>query len=385
MPDKHALISPSSSHRWLVCPGSVKANADKPFTQNDYALLGTSAHALLETCLRLKADPTDFLGKVLERGHMPVDEDMADGVGYALDYVQEYMANNPKAKFHAEKQVYMDVQLGLETPDDPEDGLCWGTSDIVIDNYPAECVVIDYKHGTGVSVSVKGNTQLLMYATGMRQLKGRYRRYRKVVIQPRVEGRKPVQEASITDKELSAWLDKTVKPVIPIVLGDDPPRVAGGHCRWCHADGKCPEQYKTVQKAAAEEFSVDPKGLTPADIAKTLDAIDRISPLVKAIEKHAITLLHAGVNIPGWVKDFTAPRRLWVDEDKTIEILEKMGLSKRERYSIELLSPAQAEKAIRAKGNWPKKPRGSAAEDFVNPFQDVVGYTESNPTYARAK
>ena len=49
---KHAILSPSASHRWLVCPGSVEANIGKPWTQSVFALEGTSAHALLEVCLR---------------------------------------------------------------------------------------------------------------------------------------------------------------------------------------------------------------------------------------------------------------------------------------------------------------------------------------------
>ncbi len=251
---KHAKLSASSSHRWLACPGSVEANSSKKRESNAHALLGTSAHALLEVCLRTGADPQDYFGVVLGKDVdgtplNEVDEAMIDGVGYALDYVQAYVANNPKTKVLVEHGVQYGRSIGC---DDDE---AFGTSDIILDNYPTEVVCLDYKHGVGITVSVKDNSQLMLYLAGMRQQRGRYQRYRKVVVQPRLPKRKPVQEApALTDAKLVQWLDKTVKPVVPVALGKDAPRVAGAHCRFCSANGNCVAQYERVMKAAQEEF-----------------------------------------------------------------------------------------------------------------------------------
>lgn len=372
---KHYPLSASASHRWLVCPGSIEANANKGFEQSVYALEGSTAHALLEVALRLGDDPTTFVGQVLEEGLMPADDAMADGVGYAIDYVRAYMVDNPNAHLYIEHKVHYGKSIGC---DDEEAG---GTSDLVIDNYPKECVVIDYKHGIGVSVSVKQNSQLRLYAVGQRQQRGRYQRYRNVVVQPRVPKRKPVQEVSFTDKELMTWVDGTVRPVVPIALAKDAPRVAGDHCQFCAADGKCKAQYEFVQQAAAKEFkNNDPKSLPPAAIARALTLFSTIERIGAAIKEHAIKQVHAGVKIPGYVKDFTNAKRIWKDEDKATEHLAGLGLDKRERYKVELISPAQAEKVLKGKKLWPKRPRGSAAEDFDDPLAGVVGYTESNPT-----
>ena len=246
---KHATLSPSASHRWLVCPGSVEANVNKPWKQSIPALEGTSAHSLLETCLRLGTTPEEFFGSVLEPGHMTIDEDMIDGVGYALDYVHAYVANNPKTKVLVEHSVSFGAAIGATD----EQG--FGTSDVILDNYPIECVVIDYKHGVGISVSVKDNSQLLLYAVGMRAQRGRYQRYRKVVVQPRLARRKPVQEApALTDIKVMQWVDKVVRPVVPLALGKGAPRVAGAHCRYCAANGNCQAQYSLAMKKAQEEF-----------------------------------------------------------------------------------------------------------------------------------
>lgn len=268
---KHAKLSPSASHRWLACPGSVEANASKPFTQSFHALEGTSAHALLEVCLILGMEPDDLFGKVLDKGLMPVDEDMIDGVGYALDYIHSYVANHPDTVVRVEHPVVFGPAIGADPidcstcygegcDDCDHTGLLqlgFGTSDVILDNYPTEVVALDYKHGSGISVSVKDNSQLLLYLVGMREARGRYRRYRKVVVQPRLRGRKPVQEApAMTDAKVVAWVDKTVKPVVPVALGKNAPRVAGSHCQYCHANGNCPAQYEKVMKAAQEEFKV---------------------------------------------------------------------------------------------------------------------------------
>ena len=48
MPNKHAMLSASSSARWLACPPSAQLCAVLPDTVTDYALEGTCAHELAE-------------------------------------------------------------------------------------------------------------------------------------------------------------------------------------------------------------------------------------------------------------------------------------------------------------------------------------------------
>ena len=49
---KHALLSASSSHKWLVCTPSAKMEASFPDEGSVYAAEGTDAHALAEKRLR---------------------------------------------------------------------------------------------------------------------------------------------------------------------------------------------------------------------------------------------------------------------------------------------------------------------------------------------
>ena len=52
----HALLSASSSYRWLNCPPSARLCADEKETVSDYALQGTDAHTLCEYKLKKLLD-----------------------------------------------------------------------------------------------------------------------------------------------------------------------------------------------------------------------------------------------------------------------------------------------------------------------------------------
>ncbi len=63
---KHALLSASSSHRWLQCPPSARLCEHYEDKGSDFAAEGTDAHALcefkLKTALGIPADdPTAAL------------------------------------------------------------------------------------------------------------------------------------------------------------------------------------------------------------------------------------------------------------------------------------------------------------------------------------
>ena len=47
-PTGHALLSPSSSHRWLICTPSAMLESVEPGISSIYAEEGTEAHALAE-------------------------------------------------------------------------------------------------------------------------------------------------------------------------------------------------------------------------------------------------------------------------------------------------------------------------------------------------
>jgi hypothetical protein len=69
---KHALLSASSSHRWLNCPPSARLCEKYEDKSSGYAAEGTDAHSLceykLKTALGISAkDPTENLSDYNEK------------------------------------------------------------------------------------------------------------------------------------------------------------------------------------------------------------------------------------------------------------------------------------------------------------------------------
>lgn len=54
MPTKHAILSASSSYRWLNCPPSARLSEAYEDKSSEYAAEGTDAHGLCE--FRLKVE-----------------------------------------------------------------------------------------------------------------------------------------------------------------------------------------------------------------------------------------------------------------------------------------------------------------------------------------
>ena len=52
MPSEHALLSASSSHKWLHCPPSARLEAEKPDQTSEYAREGSLAHSICELKLQ---------------------------------------------------------------------------------------------------------------------------------------------------------------------------------------------------------------------------------------------------------------------------------------------------------------------------------------------
>lgn len=106
MPNKHAVLSASSSHRWLNCPPSALECAKLPDTSSEFARQGTDAHTLCEfkvkTALGQKLeDPTKSLTYF--------DEEMAECTDEYAQFVMECLA---AAKTSCKDPLIMIEQIG---------------------------------------------------------------------------------------------------------------------------------------------------------------------------------------------------------------------------------------------------------------------------------
>lgn len=259
---QHARLSPSSSKRWMTCPGSVKFIeslniVDKP---SKYAAEGTVAHEVHELCLLKKLPASKFLGRTISSDGMKfkVNQNMVDAVQLSLDYIWDRVEELEFEGYRVELKV--EVRASLEFMGIP--GLDGGTSDLVIIAWDGDNIavieVFDYKHGAGVAVEVENNTQALSYALGVCAYY-QVKEDTPVIItisQPRAfhpDGR--IRGWKIEACDVLEWMEEELRPKALATLEEDANLVASDEgCRFCNASGQCPKLYNRVQEVAMIDF-----------------------------------------------------------------------------------------------------------------------------------
>ena len=88
MPGLHAKLSASGSHRWINCPGSVKAEEGIKDKTSPFAQWGTACHELSELCLLSGEHADAHLNK--EVAGVTVDDEMINTAQSYIDYVNSY-------------------------------------------------------------------------------------------------------------------------------------------------------------------------------------------------------------------------------------------------------------------------------------------------------
>ena len=161
MPPKgHAILSASSSDRWLHCPPSTRLCETYEDKGSDYAAEGTDAHSLCEYKLRkalgMKAtDPTKNLD-----WYNAEMEDCATGYAcFIMELLEEakQTCSDPVVLIEQRVDFSRWVEQGFRTSDA-----------ILISDGTMH--VIDYKHGLGILVSAEDNPQIKCYALGALEL-----------------------------------------------------------------------------------------------------------------------------------------------------------------------------------------------------------------------
>lgn len=160
MPTNHAILSASSSHRWLECPPSAKLCAELPDTSSEYAQDGTDAHTLCEHRLkallgRETADPTENLTYYNEE----MERCTVEYATYAYEQVE-------KAKVACNDPIVL-IEQKLDFSRWAPEGFGTGDCVIVADGTLS---VIDFKYGKGVEVLAENNPQMKLYALGALEL-----------------------------------------------------------------------------------------------------------------------------------------------------------------------------------------------------------------------
>lgn len=232
----HAIFSPSASHRWTACPGSIKLIQKCPPDKGSPASQeGTDAHALAEMCFAKEIEAHHFIGETVPSG-LIVNKAMAKHVQTYLDYVYQYRKEECA-------RLLIEQRLTLSSIDER----IFGTADVAMIGHRSGKLtahIFDFKYGKW-SVEVKNNSQLMIYALGlleMLKLANEFpERVTTHICQPR--SRHP-DGPNRCHTYLTSELMEFSKQIAAAVVESDKPEPElfdGEHCRFCPAELICPK------------------------------------------------------------------------------------------------------------------------------------------------
>jgi hypothetical protein len=360
----HATLAPSASHRWVHCPGSVRASAGLPDKSTSFAAEGTAAHFLAEHCLQGGTEPEKFAGQIIDTGY---EKTYFMAIGYEADGQTKFEVNDEMIEG---VQLYLDVtrEIADECEEfEVEQHLVisediFGTGDVVAFNHDkSRLIVTDFKYGRGIPVEPKENTQLVLYAIGA--LKRYHNRGVKeielVVVQPRCPHPAGPVRRWIADPATLLDMEADLMDAAAKTKEADPPLAAGDWCKFCKAAPTCDEFRKRAQAIAEAEFTdttqavVDVKTLTPDQLATALAEVDILESWCRRLREHAHGEALHGRGPTGWKLVAKRAVRKWRDEAEAAEVLQMLTeLTQLDLYADpKMLSPAQMEKLL------PKKQR----------------------------
>jgi hypothetical protein len=353
----HANLSPSKRHRWGLCPGSIREEAKYPEDRSGPAAIdGTHTHTLLEFCLSGPWEPEELVGQTMQDddGKFLIDDERAQRVKIATDYVKQRVAEQPGCKVIAEHRV--DPQR-LIARDDMS-----GTVDIQIHGIDV-LEIVDYKDGMG-AVQAEGNAQLELYAVGALADVGEpypWKRVRMTIIQPKMalRGLPAITSHEVDISEILAIVDRLVIEGAAVDAPDAPLVPGESQCKFCKAKGSCAALASNVMKeigimfqptvmsldVAQQSADKDPSTMDDGQILSIMEAAPLMRQLLEGVEKEALRRLQSGQAITGLKLVNGRGSRAWaLQDDEIAEKLIKMGIPKGSVYETKLVSPAKAEK-----------------------------------------
>lgn len=315
MPAKgHAILSASSSDRWLHCPPSARLCESYDDKGSDYAAEGTDAHVLCEYKLRkvlgiTAKDPTENLTWF--------NEEMADcASGYAA-FIHELV--------EAAKQTCTDPVVLIEQRVDfsrwVESG--FGTADCII-IADGTLQICDYKHGLGVLVSADKNPQMQCYALGALELfDGIYDIdiVRMTIYQPR---RDNVSTYELSKEELYRWADEVLKPTADLAFAGDGNFLCGEWCGFCKAKHDCRARADANLELTRFDFKLPPL-LTDEEVEEILARVDDLVAWATDIKEYALQQAISGKEWNGWKLVEGRSNRKYTNETAVADAVSNAG------------------------------------------------------------
>ena len=348
MAEKHAILSASSSHRWLECTPSARLEQEFAETNTFASQEGSFAHEL---------GAHKIMRKLHMRSELPISDFNNDEMeGYTDDYSDYVVECFQRAKRHdPNAQIFIEQKL---------DYSCWvqdgfGTGDAVIVS-KGKLHIIDMKYGMGVLVHAEHNSQMMLYALGaLKRYEKEYeiKKVKMTIFQPRREN---ITTWETTVYQLKRWANKVLRPKAELAYkGEGEYHPNSITCQFCRAANKCRARAEANLRIAKEEFK-KPELLSDAEIQDILLQVPELRKWLDDLWDYATTKAQSGYEWNGLKLVEGRSNRKYTDEKKVEEACLNAGYS----HIYKLVPITELEKILGKKifsevvGNLVEKPAG---------------------------
>lgn len=314
---KHALLSASSSHRWLNCPPSARLCETYEDRGSGYAAEGTDAHTLCEYKLRCALG--ENLSEVADiRDNLDYySEEMEDcATGYAA-YILELVETAKQAC--SDPKVLIEQKLDFSRY--VEEG--FGTGDCVV-IADGTLHIVDYKHGQGVLVEAEDNPQMKLYALGALEIfDGIYdiETVSMTIYQPR---RDNVSTQTVSKESLQKWAEEVLKPAAELAYAGDGDFKCGDWCQFCKAKHECRKRAEANMELAKYDFKLPPL-LEDDEVEDILGKIDALVSWASDIKEYALQAALGGKEWDSWKLVEGRSNRKYVNDETVAKTVEQAG------------------------------------------------------------
>ncbi len=313
-PSKHAILSASSSHRWLNCSPSARLEQEFEDRETEAAAEGTAAHALCEHKLRRALK--------LQSRRKPISKYDCDEMDMHTDnYVQFVLEMLSESRQHCADPL-INIEQRLDFSCYVPDG--FGTGDCIIIS-DKTMHVIDFKYGQGVLVDAEQNPQMMLYALGALRLFDSLYDIEEVamtIYQPRREN---ISTWTISVADLKTWAEEELIPRAKLAFEGKGDFMPGPWCTFCKAAVKCRARAEEKLRLAQYEFARPPL-LTDAEIEDILGKLDDLTRWAEEIKAYAQdAALNHGKQWHGYKVVEGRSVRKYSNEDAVVEAANAAG------------------------------------------------------------
>ena len=415
MPEVHALLSASSSKRWINCPPSVRLEEGFPNESSVYAKEGTFAHSLCEFKVR------KYLHERVIRPQS--DEFYSEEIDLITDVYFEFVVGVIEEMKNNGAQPLVLVEERVDYSHVAPLG--FGTADLLVigkdENDRGILHVIDFKTGKGIFVDPDHNSQMMLYAIGALHAYGYIypiEEVRMTIVQPRLDN---ISTFECSRQELEEW-GESIKPVAKMAFEGKGDQKTGDWCRFCRAKPVCRACAEEAMSLAREEFldldagafgeetrdslvaETDPAALITADtaapvfkqpgliplsdLAKILPTLNRIYLWIESVFAFVTSeAISNGVAVPGYKVVEGRSKRIFTDTKAVVDIAVQNGYT--DLYKQQLITLTEFEKMMGKKrfnellGEYVTKPPGKLTlvpEDDPRPPVEITGNPEQDFT-----